>query len=272
VAANVAWEDGRFAYPSAVHQLPRVLAINGTRNLRDLGGYVTSDGRATRWRTVLRSAVPHGLDAEAQEEVLALGLRTIIDLRDRDEIERRPNVFRAATSLSYCWLPFWDMPLPAETPLEDLTRGYLRELDLRGERLAVILQHFARAQGLPALVHCAAGKDRTGVVVALLLAAVGVPAETIVEDYVLSRTCLGEQYLQESRAWIASRGEVWEDVAHLFDTPPERMQRTLDYLDRRFGGAERYLLDHGLTQHELQVLREALTCEPSELSRGRAGN
>src|SRR5437899_1904555 len=102
---------------------------------------MTSDGRATRWRTVLRSAVPHGLDEAAQVEVLALGLRTIIDLRDRDELERRPNVFRQATALSYRWVPFWDMPLPADTPLEDLTRGYLRELDLRGERLALILRH-----------------------------------------------------------------------------------------------------------------------------------
>jgi protein-tyrosine phosphatase len=239
--------------------LERVLAINGTRNLRDLGGYLTGDGRVTRWRTVLRSAVPYGLDAAARDELLALGLRTIVDLRDRDELERRPNVFSTSTALSYRSVPFWDTPLPDNVPLEDLTRGYLRELDLRGERLVVILRQFARAEALPALVHCAAGKDRTGVVVALLLSALGVPSETIVEDYVLSRTCLGERYLEESRAWVASRGEVWEDVAHLFDTPPERMQRTLDYLNRRWGGAQRYLLDHGLEPHELEALRHALT-------------
>jgi len=239
--------------------LPRVLAINGTRNLRDLGGYATRDGRVTRWRTVLRSAVPHGLDEAAQAEVLALGLRTIIDLRDRDELERRPNVFCKAPSLSYRSVPFWDSPLPADTPLEDLTRGYFRELELRGERLALILRHLAQTEALPALVHCAAGKDRSGVVVALLLAALGVPADTIVEDYVLSRTCLGEQYLEESRAWVASRGEVWDDVAHLFDTPPERMQRTLDYLERRWGGAERFLLDRGMPAGELEALRLRMT-------------
>jgi protein-tyrosine phosphatase len=238
--------------------IDRVLAIEGTRNLRDLGGYSTTDGRQTRWRTMFRSDSLHALNGEAQQAFLALGIRTIIDVRDAEELERRPNVFCTSEALNYCWVPFWDDPLPPKA-VPDISRGYVRELDLRGERLIAMLRKLVTPEAVPALVHCAAGKDRTGVFVALLLAALRVPKETIVEDYVLSRTCLGQQYLEESRTWVASLGDVWEDVAHLFDTPPERMQLTLEYLDRQYGGAEAYLLQHGLAQHELAMLRERLT-------------
>lgn len=116
--------------------------------------------------------------------------------------------------------------------------------------------------GVPALVHCQAGKDRTGVLVALILAAVRVRPDAIVEDFVRTRDGLGESYLEESRRLVLERGGRWEDEAYLFDSPPERMERTLAYLDARWGGAEHYLLQHGLSADELEHLRESLT-EPA---------
>jgi protein-tyrosine phosphatase len=243
-----------------VNESQRVLAIKGIRNLRDVGGYPTTDGRVTRWRTVWRSGVLHGLDAAAQKAVLGLGLKTVIDLRARVELEHKPNVFGASAALSYRWVPFKDPARPDDSVDDgDVTTVYQRALAVRGKRMVAAVRELVEPMALPALVHCAAGKDRTGLLVAVLLAALRVPSKTIVDDYVLSRTCLGQEYLDESRALVAQDGRLWEEVASMFDTPPQRMQLALDYLEDRWGGAERYLLDHGLAVHELDALREALT-------------
>lgn len=119
-----------------------------------------------------------------------------------------------------------------------------------------------RPDMLPTLVHCAAGKDRTGVAIAVLLAAVGTEPSAIAEDYALSQTCLGTTYVDETRTWVTSRGWDWSAWEHTVYTPPERMLRTLDYLNERHGGIQRYLLAHGLQESALSTLREALT-EPA---------
>jgi protein-tyrosine phosphatase len=111
---------------------------------------------------------------------------------------------------------------------------------------------------LPALIHCAAGKDRTGLVVALLLATLGVPREIIADDYALSGVCLGPDYVVDAQRWVADLGHDWEVWGHLFETPPERMLLTLSYIDEQFGGAEHYLADHGLAPNDQRRLRELL--------------
>jgi protein-tyrosine phosphatase len=241
-----------------MQQADRVLALEGARNLRDLGGFPTLDRRVTRWRTLFRSDSTHRFTPAAQECLVQLGVRTIIDLREIDETSAHPSVFLESTQVSYCWRPFWGKSLP-QGSAPDIQRGYIGELDECGQRLAAISRELVEPAALPALVHCASGKDRTGVFVALLLAVARVPRSTIVDDYVLTRTCLGEQYLIDCRRWVAERGGVWEDYAYLFDTPPERMESTLDHLDRRWGGADQYLLAHGLSHEEVERLRELLT-------------
>jgi len=236
----------------------RHLQLVGTRNLRDVGGYPTLDGRRTRWRTVFRSDCLDQLTPVSQDELLALGVRTIIDLREHDELAERPNVFATSAHVAYRWLPFWDQPLP-ERGLPDLGVGYVRELDLRGERLVAICRALLGPAALPALIHCAAGKDRTGVVVALLLAVAQVPDAVIIEDYAMSATCLGPAYLDEGRQWLTSRGWSWEQYGHNWSSPPERMARTLAHVQQRWGSAEAYLQDHGLGQPELDALRARLT-------------
>lgn len=239
--------------------LDRVLQLAGTRNLRDLGGYATVDGRRTRWRVLYRSDCLDKIDPEAQQQLIQTGLRTIIDLRDDHEVAERPNVFVSSRQLTYRRIPVWDEPLPAGADEPDPSNGYIRELDLRGARLAEIVETVATPGIIPVLIHCAAGKDRTGLVIGLLLAAVGVPHSTIAEDYALSAKCLGPEYLLLSQRWVESRGLVWERVAHLFETPPERMLKTLAYVDEGFGRVDRYLVQHGLTAGSLEALRESLT-------------
>ena len=235
----------------------RVLTLTGTRNLRDVGGYPTVDGRRTRWRTLYRSDCLDQLDQPGQAWLVDAGVRTIVDLRDDEEVASNPNVFADARRIAYRRLPMWDQPLPADLD-PDLSNGYLRELDLCGGRLATILAAIVAPGALPAIIHCAAGKDRTGIVVALILAAAGVTREAISQDYALSTACLGPEYQAQARVWVAERGREWTRWAHLFECPPERMLKTLDHLDRQYGGVEAYLVRHGLDRSQLELLRQLL--------------
>jgi protein-tyrosine phosphatase len=223
----------------------RHLRIRGTRNLRDLGGYPCGDGRQTRWRTILRSDCLDQLTPEAQAELVALGVRTVVDLRRGDELEAAPNVFvlRASPDVRYVHVPILD---DDPTPTVGIEATYRRMLDLRPTGMATIARAISAPDGVPAVIHCAAGKDRTGVVSALLLAAVGVPEETIVEDYVLSQSCFASP---------------WDDTCEPLDVecPPELMASTLAYLERRYGGAAAYLRRAGMAADELRRLRSSLT-------------
>jgi protein-tyrosine phosphatase len=236
----------------------RLVRLKGTRNLRDLGGYATIDGRRTRWRTLFRSDCLDQLDAAGQTWLVEAGLRTLIDLRDNVEVAARPNVFANSGHVAYRRVPLWDEQLPDENQ-PDVSEGYWRELDQRGHRLAAVFDAVVAPGALPVLIHCAAGKDRTGLVVGLLLGAVGVPHATIAEDYALSSVCLGPEYIAESRQLVVERGLDWGRWAHLFETPPERMLKTLAYVERQFGGVEQYLLSRGVGPQQLAHLRKVLT-------------
>jgi protein-tyrosine phosphatase len=238
----------------------RHLELAGTRNLRDIGGYRTRDGRQTRWGTVYRSDCLDRLTAESRRELIALGIRTIVDLRDNEEVAARPNVLPDAATVRYRRLPVWDEPPPKDVALPLRTEGYARTLDHGGGQFVGIVRALLEPGAVPALVHCASGKDRTGVATALLLSAVGVGREDVAADYALSGACLGEAYLEEvGRQWLARSGHSWDQYRYLFTTPPERMLATLDHLQQRWGGAEGYLVGHGLAPEALPVLHDLLT-------------
>jgi protein-tyrosine phosphatase len=241
-------------------EVVRVVNVNGTRNLRDLGGYATADGqRRTRWKTLYRSDCLDQVDAAGQDMLVAAGLRSIFDLRDDGEVAARPNVFAGSTQVAYRRTPLFDGPLPE---LEAPAIGYMRELDYRGKPLAAVVEAVLAPGAVPALIHCAAGKDRTGLVVALLLSAVGVPDATIAEDYALSSVCLGPEYLEASRRWAAENGLDWARWGTAFETPPERMLKTLEYLAEKYGGSAAYLSRYGVPPDEIARLSELLT-EPA---------
>src|SRR6266511_3339722 len=120
-----------------MQQADRILTLEGARNVRALGGFYTLDGRLTRWRTLYRSDSSHRFKPAAQEQLLALGLKTVIDLRESDEIETKPSVFFASSEVSYCSRPFWGQSLP-EGSGPDIQLGYIRELDECGQRRSAV--------------------------------------------------------------------------------------------------------------------------------------
>ena len=238
----------------------RVVRLSGTRNLRDVGGYATRDGRRTRWRTLYRSDCLDRLDEIGQTWLVEAGLRTIIDLRENGEVSERPNVFARSAHVMYRRIPFWDEPPPSDLK-PDVREGYRSEL--AQERVGVALARVALALlepgAAPVLIHCAAGKDRTGIAIGVLLEAVGVDRQDIAADYAMSSVCLGPEYVEETRAWALRSGLDWDAWAHLSDTPPERMIKTLEYVGARFGGVRRYLAEHGFPEERFAELRDLLT-------------
>jgi protein-tyrosine phosphatase len=239
--------------------LPRHLGLTGTYNLRDTGGYHTLDGRTTRWRTFLRSDSLHRVPPMAQTTLLNYGVRTVIDLRRSDELHVAPNVFANSSQVVYHHLSLLADTLPdrkvAPRALPDVYRVIL---ELRQEQLRQTLATLAAPGRFPAIVHCTAGKDRTGLIVALLLGLVGVPTTTIIEDYALSAQYLVGTYLEEARQRAAHNGIPWEWFQHQVICPPEFMQTTLQYLDERYGGIAAYVRRIGLSQGQCESLRHAL--------------
>lgn len=227
----------------------RHLPLAGTRNLRDVGGYPATDGRRTRWRTLLRSDEMTSLPASARAELEAIGIRQVVDLRWPDELSRAPNVFERSATVRYAHVPLLaDDP----TPAMGLAGMYVHLFDARSAQLADVVRRLAADDGLPAVVGCAAGKDRTGVTIALLLDLAGVPRSVIVDDYALSAG-----YFAHPVTIVDP--DDWRHPPLAVDSPPEYMAAALDHLDRRHGGPRALLHREGLTDQELDRLVERLT-------------
>jgi protein-tyrosine phosphatase len=240
--------------PPPAGSLPdRHVRLPGTRNLRDVGGYPTRDGRRTRWRTLLRTDALDRLPPTSQASLLDLGLRQVIDLRWPHELDAAPSVFHRSERVTYRSIPLLE---DDPTPYGGLAGTYRHMLDARGPQLVEVVRALLEPDGLPTVIGCAAGKDRTGVAIALVLATVGVPHDVIVEDYALSEASFASENEDEHLVdWRAGAVQV--------ECPPAHMIGTLQHLERRHGGAAALLTQNGLSAEELDRLRDVLT-EPGE--------
>ena len=227
----------------------RHLILAGTRNVRDVGGYPAANGRRTRWRTLLRSDELTRIPRPTRRALEALGLRQVIDLRWPEELVISPNTFRNSPSVRYSSIPLLaDDP----TPHAGLAGMYRHVLDARGTQLAEVARALLADDGLPAVIGCAAGKDRTGVTIALLLDLVGVPRDVVVEDYAVSA-----KHFASAVAHIEL--DDWRSGSLVVDSPPEFIESALAHLDQHHGGARSLLRRLGLTDAELDRLVDLLT-------------
>ncbi len=243
----------------AVEDQARLINLEGVANLRDVGGYRTADGRTVRSGRLLRSASLHLLDEDGQQELIDRGLRHVIDLRHDHELEHAPNVFRESADVNYQNVSLFAGLSPERLPIgaiPTLLEMYTELLSSSRDLIVRAIEPFAT--GETALVHCSAGKDRTGIIVALLLSLVGVDDETIIHDYALTDIYL-EPLRDSFREYARKAGHDMVQYEHMISCRPEYMRDFLTHLRSNYGSAREYLLAGGMTEQQLAAIRDHLT-------------
>jgi len=253
----------------------RTLTLQGGCNFRDLGGYRTRDGRQTAWGKVFRTGVLSYLTADDHTCLNALQVRAICDLRRADERTREPTRWPGEATQHL----YWD---DGDSPPTIRSLAAHRSNDAAGMHTAMLDLYRAlpawmmpRVRGMfdrlannevPIVVHCAAGKDRTGIAVAVLLEALHVPREIITEDYLLTNATDFEQFiLQQHNTHLGVAVN-----AHPLLTLPDEIRQVIfaadaaylesafEQIDRDYGSVEGYLFKAGIDTTQLMRVREIL--------------
>ena len=230
----------------------RIIPLEGGHNFRDLGGYRTVDGRYVRWRRIFRSGAMNKLTPNDHRLLANIGIRTVCDLRSNRERAAMPAALPDSMGVDY-WARDYEgssgdlltqigrVGTTAEQMTERMLSAYRR---LPYEQAPAYRELFHRiASGrLPLIFNCVAGKDRTGIAAALLLAALGVPRETIIADYIVTerffdRLC--DSLLGRAAGRLSDVApSVWAPVLR---TDPAYLKTMFDEIERRDGSVEVYL-------------------------------
>ena len=229
-------------------------------NARDLGGLPTIDGGQTRGQSVIRSDILGRLTAQGRRALIGYGVRTIIDLRSPKEAQGEHSAFTEPTGDT-------DEPAYLNLPLEkyyphvselinkaaSLAEIYCIILDHYPDAVVDVMRTIANARPGGVVVHCHAGKDRTGIVSALLLGLAGVPAETIAADYAESQIRLWPLY-EKIVAEVGGEEDPWLKPT----ATPETIHTMLAHVDTTYGGVCQYLEGAGLLPTEMERLKSRL--------------
>jgi protein-tyrosine phosphatase len=239
----------------------RVLRWEALLNARDLGGLPAAGGSVAHG-AVIRSDALYRLNAAGRTALVEYGVRTVIDMRDISEVEARPYVLEPTSGITY-------RHVPQQTPeMWEVTRGgpdrISRETTMLGlarARFVALVTSIAEAPEGGVLVHCEAGKDRTGLLSMLLLDLVGTPVDVIAADYALTAIglaslfadLLAKETVPARRAWLEEEARC----------RPEVMLAVHNVLRTRYGGAEAYLVGGGASPSALDAVRVRMLGRPS---------
>lgn len=236
--------------------MARVLSWPDCWNTRDLGG-LPLNGGVTRPRMLIRSDSLVHLTPEGREAMSAYGVTTVLDLRSQSELTRNPSPFAGGVNgVRYVHSELIDdSNMNQIGDAKDMFDRYVYIIDKRPQAFAGVFRTIAEADG-GLVFHCFAGKDRTGVVTAMLLTLAGVAPEDIADDFGQTDVQLAPQY----ETWI---NEAPPDKRDSFRDelrcPPERILRVLEHFDRRWGGVASYLESSGLAEAEIDRVASRLS-------------
>jgi protein-tyrosine phosphatase len=244
----------------------RFVDVDGCFNLRDLGGYRSTDGRSVGWRRLYRSDGLYRLTTAGWASFQSLGVATVLDLRTPGEVRQRP--WTPPVTWSGRWLhlpllqnsPDWSTLTGPELAADDFAANHYMQITVEGAvALRTAVEVLAEPGGLPAVFHCAAGKDRTGVLAALVLRLLGVPVDVVGDDYALSEDA--------TTRWEASlkAGNQDETQTAWAYVPPAMMVAAqssmltfLRRIDVEHGSIEGFAAQLGILDATIGRLREAL--------------
>lgn len=238
----------------------RHIPVPGTHNIRDLGGYATATG-PTQFRRLLRADALHRLDETGVATLVDTGVTTVIDLRHSDELAQQPNPFAEHGTVHYHNVSLLDGLAPSLMSEGDLLLElYQLALSQRQGAIAQVLNLIADAPTGTVLFHCTAGKDRTGIIAALLLGIAGVEASDIVDDYAQTAALIAPIVADITEGAVA-RGADPESFKRLLASEPETMVATLAFIEAEFGSVPAYLALIGLDEASITRLRNRLLGE-----------
>jgi len=257
------------------HAAARVLPLEGGRNFRDLGGYPAMDGMSVRWGRLYRSGAMHELTAADYHYLSGLDIAVICDFRANQERIDEPTDWQAGAVDMMNWDYEMDMSslgaafggdMSPERSAAAMTAFYRQMPVAYGDRYAQMFQRIA-AGDLPMTFHCSAGKDRTGLAAALILSALGVPRDVILDDYAMSDDLVDYMAdLREAReqADPDSPNAFWAQlpeavIAPFMASDPAYLAAALDQIEADHGSVEAYLQDElGVTDAALAAMRSSL--------------
>lgn len=233
----------------------RRVPLEGSVNFRDLGGYETADGRRTKWGQVFRSDNLGRLTDRDVNYLRCMGIRLVCDFRTPAEVEKLPDRFPDPAPGRYLHLPIQHGEFdPADSfkrikkgdiewmTEEFMIQGYIKNIDNFAPVWSTLFHNLADDSKRPLVFHCTGGKDRAGIGAALILLALGVPEETVVEDHSLSNLYIAP-VLSKIYDRIRSHGVDPQKVAPYFTAPRNAILAGIDHIRQTWGSAARYLIN-----------------------------
>jgi len=238
------------------------LSIDGLVNIRDLGGMVTQDGRTLRSGRVIRSDNPKALTDVGREQFLEqVAPGYVIDLRMALEFRREGYDLGPGIEIVNC-------PMTPQSGVnqeqidagmcDNLIDDYMQQIAVNGQYVAEALAVIADADRQPVVVHCTAGKDRTGIVIAMLLDILGVSHDHITADYHVTTRNMAPIIEGIRNAPVFRENGLADAPDWIFASDPETMAGFLARLTETYGGAEAWALAQGLTPDQIASLRSSL--------------
>ena len=242
----------------------RLIALEAVHNFRDLGGYPTKDGHTTKWRTLFRADGLYRLTSQDAQKVVDLGVQTVIDLRTPKEVQTRGTFPVAQFPVRFHHLPIIDSTWnDGKTPdiedtVEFLVWAYREMLTHASTKFSDALNLMGQNEVLPAVFHCAAGKDRTGMLAAFVLSILGVHEDIISADY--GKTSEGiKRLIAWARINQPELADAYTNMPAKFSaSDPRAMATIIADLKTKHGSVTDYLREIGVTQTTIDSIRKSM--------------
>ena len=234
------------------------IPVPGTYNFRDVGGYPVPGG-SVRSGKLFRSDALSRLGDEGRNYLGHLGVGTVVDLRDNDEVELFPDDL-AGLEVQLVRLPVFEGSGRSQAVSDSTLRGLYEAILLHHKDALISALRYIIAADQAVVIHCAAGKDRTGIVIALALSLIGVSREAVISDYARTQPNLEGEWVATMTGLAEKHGfEVTPRLMEIMaGSPPEAMAGLLDLINERFGDVVGFVNSAGLSEREIDKLRASL--------------